>query len=65
MASGNNLSVQAEVSLWEMRQSQCEVEAADAGCQQLDLKIVAVRRRWSGAVLDLMVNRGCLLCFQK
>jgi hypothetical protein len=37
--------VQAELSLWEMRQSQCEVEAADAGCQQLDLKTAAVRRR--------------------
>jgi len=50
VASGNNLSVQAEVSLWEMRQSQCEVEAADAGCQQLDLKTAAVRRRvvWCG-----------------
>jgi hypothetical protein len=33
-----------------MRQSQGEVEAADAGCQQLDLKTAAVCRRvvWCG-----------------
>jgi hypothetical protein len=51
VASGNNLSVQAEVSLYEMRQSQwgsrsrrCWLPTA------LDLKTAAVRRRvvWRG-----------------